>query len=221
MNETLLTYVVVFAELGGILLLVAFGGGIYFLLKSKKEGGTTKNMISYIKNMTTTNRDDLAGKLKEKFGDDSEINIDALIEDERQLYQDLIKFSINKDTSLLQTTTSEIHSLVENYVQLLATTADIDSDESDSLNEEDGASNSKKVTIKKENEALRIEMASLENRLQNATDTIENMMGEFSSMYEGGSKEGEQKVKNEMYKLKQQQDQEEAQFKADLKKIKD
>ena len=45
-------------------------------------------------------------------------------------------------------------------------------------------------------------------------------MGEFSSMYEGGKKEGEQRVKNEMYKLKQSLDDENARTKAELEEIK-
>ena len=45
------------------------------------------------------------------------------------------------------------------------------------------------------------------------------MMGEFSSMYEGGKKEGEQRVKNEMYKLKQSLDDEKARAKSEIDEL--
>jgi len=56
--------------------------------------------------------------------------------------------------------------------------------------------------MKKENEALRSEVSALEAKLQNATDTIESMMGEFSSMYEGGKDEGGERTEKEMKKVK-------------------
>jgi hypothetical protein len=210
MSETMLTYMIVFAELGGVLLLVALIGGIYFIVKTKNEGNTTKNLISFTKGLASSARNDMMESLKEKFIDNDEVDIETLIQDEQKLYRHLIKFSINKDTGLLKSATSDIHSLVSSYVQLLAQQPDIET-------ESDDVKKSKVLKEKKENESLRIEIASLEARLQNATDTIETMMGEFSSMYEGGKdEEGEQQVKNEMYKLKKEMQAEDEKVKSDL-----
>ena len=44
-------------------------------------------------------------------------------------------------------------------------------------------------------------------------------MGEFSSMYEGGKKEGEQRLKNEMYQLKQSINAEEAKVKSEISNL--
>lgn len=216
MSDTLLSYIIIFAQLGGVLLLISLIAGIYFFIKNKKEGNTTKGLISFIKGLTSSKRGKMFDIIKDKYIDDDDVDIETLIEDEKQLYRHLVKFSINKDTSLLKSTTSEIHALVGSYVELLAQQPDLDDDDND-LEGADGRK-SKDLKIKKENETLRVEVASLEARLQNATDTIEGMMSEFSSMYEGGKEEGEQQVKNEMYKLKQKLEGEDGKVKAEMKK---
>jgi len=214
-NDALLTYIIIFAELGGVLLFISLIAGVYFFIKNKKEGNTTKDLISFIKGLTSSKRGEMFGIIKDKYSGDDEVNIDTLIQDEKQLYEHLVKFSINKDTTLLKSTTSGIHSLVGSYVELLAQQPDAGFDDVDL----DGDSKkSRDLKMKKENETLRVEVASLEARLQNATDTIEGMMSEFSSMYEGGKEEGEQQAKNEMYKLKQKLEGEDEKVKAEMKK---
>lgn len=215
MSETLLTYIIVFAEIGGMLLLALLGWIIYYFYKAKKDGKNTLELARRVKEMLPKRRDKLTEHFKDELeqeDNDVVLKVDSLLKHEEKLYEHLINVSINKDTSLLKLTVDDINTLINDYVKMLTLKGrEVSSNDSDS----------RELILRKENQALRMEMESLENRLQNATDTIENMMGEFSSMYEGGKKEGEQKVKNEMYKLKQQQDEEEAQFKAELKKIED
>jgi len=211
MGDALLSVLLVFAEIGAVLLLVLIFFVIRFILGSKKEVKSTRDLISYIKLIIPKHRNQLEeffkGKLEESKKD---FNIDTLIKDERKIYERLVKVSITKDTSLLKLTTSDINALINDYVRLL--TLEV---ESESTKEKE----SRYVILKKENEALRVENASLEARLKASNETIENMMGEFSSMYEGGKKEGQQRLKNEMYQLKQSIDKEEAKVKAELKDL--
>jgi len=184
-SDSLLSLIIVFAELGGVLLLILIGHRdqltTYFTSELELEQNKT------------------------------DFNVDTLIKDERKIYDHLIKVSITKDISLLKLTTEDINLLINDYIRLLALKVE---KESDSHKE------SKDLKLKKENEALRLENESLQKRFSTATETIENMMGEFSSMYEGGKKEGEKRVKNEMYKLKQSLEKEEAQVKSELDELK-
>jgi len=209
MSESLLSLTIIFAQLGGALLLVLIGWVVYFIYKTKKEGKTTRDLVAHGKAVLGLQK----GKLDTHFKDEMEletkkadINVESLINDEKKLYEHLINISISKDTSQLKLTINDINSLINDYVRMLTLkgreVADTDSD-------------SRELTLRKENEALRLENASLQTRLTTATDTIESMMGEFSSMYEGGKKEGEQRVKNEMYKLKQTLDSEKARVKTE------
>ena len=110
--------------------------------------------------------------------------------------------------SVLTLTINDINTLINDYVRML-------SSKGKDLPPKEGESH--ELILRKENEALRLENSSLQSRLAMSEETIENMMGEFSSMYEGGKKEGEQRLKNEMYQLKQSLNEEESKVKAGLK----
>ena len=169
--------------------------------------------MQHIKAILPGHRDQLKNYFKNEMEleqNKTDFNIETLIKDERKIYDRLIKVSITKDISLLKLTTEDINSLINNYVRLLALKAE---------KEVDTSKDSTELKLKRENEALRLEKASLEKRLTDATETIESMMGEFSSMYEGGKKEGEQRVKNEMYKLKQVLNDEEVKVKTELNEL--
>ncbi len=213
MSESLLSLTIIFAELGGVLLLIAICWIIYFMFNVKKENRNTRELIKHIKAVIPAHRDTLTNYFKNELEleeNKADFNIDTLIKDERKIYDRLIKVSISKDTSLLKLTTEDINALINDYVRLLALKAEKET----SKNKE-----SHEVKLRKENETLRVESASLKKRLDSATETIENMMGEFSSMYEGGKKEGEKRVKNEMYKLKQSLSSEEARVKSELNEL--
>ena len=211
MNDSLLSFTIIFAELGGVLLLLFVFLIVRFMLVSNKDGRTTRDLIKYIKTMIPAHRDQLVGFFKGKQEQNkTDFNIETLIKDERKIYEGLIQVSISKDTTLLKLTTEDINSLINNYVRLLALKAE---------KETEKEKESRELILKKENEVLRLENASLQTRLDTSNETIENMMSEFSSMYEGGKKEGEQRLKNEMYQLKQKLDTEEAKVKSELNQL--
>jgi len=214
MNESLLSFTIIFAELGGVLLFVIIFMVVRYFLGSKKDLKVTRNLIKYIKTMIPAHRDQLVDFFKDRLDESkTDFNIETLIKDERKIYDRLIKVSITKDTSLLKLTTGDINSLINDYVRLLALKAEKETGGADNEKE------SRDLILKKENEALRLQVASLETRLKASNETIENMMGEFSSMYEGGKKEGEQRLKNEMYQLKQSLDEEETKVNEKLKNL--
>ena len=213
MGDMSSNFIIIFAELGAVLLLVLLGWGIYYILGMKKEGETTQELIKHIKAILPIHQD----KLNNHFNKDAELaqnkkdfNVKSLIDDERKIYERLIKVSISKDTSMLKLTINDINTLVNDYVRMLTL-------KGKELSNKDG--DSRELILRKENEALRLENASLQTRLTKSEETIENMMGEFSSMYEGGKKAGEQRLKNEMYQLKQSLNEEESKVKSELKDL--
>lgn len=215
MTNSLMSIIVIFAELGGFLLLVLIAAAIFFIRKTKREGGYTKELVASIKKAIPKRRGNLTAHCKDKLGlEDSEVesNVEALIDKEKKLYEHLINISVRKDTSLLKLTIHDINTLVNDYVRMLTLKGHVVANED---------RDSRELQLRKENEALRVENISLKKRLDAETATIETMMSELSSMYEGGKKEGEQRVKNEMYKLKQSLNEEEARVKNELNEIKD
>ena len=213
MGESLLSITLIFAELGGVLLVLMFVLILRYVLGSKKDVKITRELIRFIKSIIPAHREQLETYFKDKIENNkSDFNIDTLIKDERKIYDRLIKVSITKDINLLKLTTEDINSLINDYVRLLTLKAE---------KETEAEKESRDLKLRKENEALRLENTSLQARFTTSTETIENMMSEFSSMYEGGKKEGEQRLKNEMYQLKQSLDGEEAKIKSELKNLDD
>ena len=213
MSETLLNFIIVFSELGVGLLLALIGWVVYYICGEKKEGRTTVELIRHIKAIIPVHKN----KLANHFADDDEVEqnktdlkVKGLIENERKIYERLINVSVSKDTSMLKLTVDDINTLINDYVNMLTLKGN-----GNELSSQDGDSH--ELILRKENEALRLENSSLQTRLALSEETIENMMGEFSSMYEGGKKEGEQRLKNEMYQLKQSLNEEESKVKAGLK----
>ena len=49
MSDSLLSFTIIFAELGGVLLLLLFGWIGYFIYKLKKDGKTTRELVDHIK----------------------------------------------------------------------------------------------------------------------------------------------------------------------------
>lgn len=213
MSDSLLSLTIIFAQLGGVLLLVLSVWVVLFICKANKDGKNTRDLVSHVKTMLGKHKETLNTHFKDELEleeNNANVKIESLINDEKKFYEHLISVSINKDTSLLKLSINDLNELINDYVRTLTQKG------GEALSE---SSDSHELKLKKENEALRLENSSLQTRLTSATDTIEGMMGEFSSMYEGGKKEGEQRVKNEMYKLKQSLDTEEARVKSELDEI--
>ena len=210
MSDSLLSFIIILAELGAVLFLLLIGWVIYFIFKLKKEGRNTRELVSHIKLILPKHREKLTHHFKDELAlADNKVtsNVDSLMDHEKKLYEHLVNVAVEKDPGLLKLTINDINTLLNDYVRLLSIKGEqVAGDKNDSHEHQ----------LRKENEALRLQNASLEKRFANATETIENMMGEFSSMYEGGKKEGEQRVKNEMYKLQQSLDTEEVRVKSEL-----
>lgn len=213
MNDYLLSIVMVLAELGVVLFIALVIAVVFYILGSKKEGKTTRELIKHVKAIIPKHRDKFTTHFKENAElEDNEVEtkVEALINNEKKLYEHLINVSVNKDTSLLKLTINDINTLVNDYVRMLTLKGNVVAND---------GKESRELQLRKESDALRIENISLKKRLDAEEETIETMMGELSAMYEGGKKEGQQRVKNEMYKLKQNLNAEEAKVKKEVSEI--
>lgn len=213
MSESLFNIIIIFSELGVGLLLVLAGWVAYYINGTKKEGETTGELIKQIRAILPKHEDELNNHFDENeelAKNKKDFNIKSLIDDERKIYERLIKVSVSKDTNMLKLTVDDINTLINDYVRMLTLKGkDLSNKNSDS----------RELILRKENKTLRLEVTSLQTKLKLSEETIESMMGEFSSMYEGGKKEGEQRLKNEMYQLKQSISAEEANVKSELKDL--
>ena len=166
MSDSLLSFTIIFAELGGVLLLLLIGWVVFFIIKLRKDGKNTRELVSHIKLILPKHKEKLTEHFKNEFDlADNKVdsNVDSLISNEKKLYEHLVNVAIQKDTGLLKLTIDDINTLLNDYVRMLTlkghTVAEKDRD-------------SRELQLRKENEALRVENASLAKHLASATEAI-------------------------------------------------
>ncbi len=187
------------SEIGVILLLILCG--ILFMVKkrSMQDKALAMVLVDKIKNAEPSKREKLLSLLKDVYGYDdekAEAKIELLIDREKTLYGNLLKIFLKKEREKISDFNTYLNELIESYQSL-----------SDGENENNGRDepekNSKLVLVREENISLREANSKLKKDLDEAMKTMESMMSEYTSMYEGGKKDGEQRMKNEMFKLRQ------------------
>lgn len=187
------------SEVGIILLLILFSILIAVKKRSMRDKALAMILVEKIKNAESSKREKLLSLLKEGYGYDdekAEAKTNALIDCEKTLYGNLLKIFLKKEREKISEFDNCINELIESYQNF-----DDARDENDG--QDNSSNNSKLVLAREENTSLREANARLKKDLDAAMQTMESMMSEYASMYEGGKKDGEQRMKNEMFKLRQ------------------
>ena len=200
MNEFYSSLFLLISEVGLILFLIL--GTILFLSKKRKikDKALAMVLVDKIKNAEPEKREKLLDMLKNEYGYDEEKaqeKIEAMIGSEKVLYGNLLKIFLKKDRDKISDFDKNLNDLIASY-QSVNKNGDNDGKSGD-----DKGKGSKVVLMREENSNLREANAKLKRDLDAAMQTMESMMSEYASMYEGGQKDGEQRMKNEMFKLRQ------------------
>lgn len=194
MNEGLISILVIFAELGLLLIILA---AIYIFLKVKSrklDRMLVVNLVKRLKDNEPVRREHLVELLKldyEMDENNAKEKADNLIGCEKVIYNRVIKLFLGKDKHKLSQLDNDVNNLANGYCLLgkqKAAPAETDRDN--------------ELLLRKENQELRKHRAKLEADLEASITTMEAMMAEYANMYEGGAKEGEQRLKNEMFQLR-------------------
>ncbi len=199
MNEINSSLFLLVSEVGVVLLLVLCG--ILFMVKkrSMQDKVLAMVLVEKIKNAEPSKREKLLSLLKDVYGYDdekAEAKIELIIGREKTLYGNLLKIFLKKEREKISEFDGYLNELIESYQSLN------EGDKKDS-GQDEAPANSKLVLVREENSSLREANAKLKKDLDAAMQTMESMMSEYASMYEGGKKDGEQRMKNEMFKLRQ------------------
>ena len=194
MSEWLTGLLLAAAEFG-LLVSVAFGVYLYFQSRGRREDRTqAMELVARLKKGAADHETALITALVESYGLAEETAGDtarALIDQEKSLYRKVMRMFLGRDRAGIGRFDEDVRTLLMAYRNLI---------EAPAAGDEAAASPAR---LRKENQALRARNAKLEAELAQAMATMENMQAEYASMYEGGRKEGEQRKKNEMFRLRQ------------------
>ena len=196
MNDFMTTFLLIGTETSILLFLVM---GVFIVINYRKKAQDKKSamiLVNSLKESEAERKSNLELVMQNVYGykeDELEENVNAIIETENKLYSKIIQLYLGSDRDSIKTIDSDVKKIVEAYRGLVEDTGD----------EDNGEKASSLVVVRNENEALRLAKAQLEADLAASIEAMENMMKEYANMYEGGQKEGDQRVKNEMFKLRQ------------------
>ena len=196
MSEWLTGLLLAAAEFG---LLVSLVFGIHLYLQSRgrrDDRARARELVARLKNGAEDHETALITALVESYGlprAAAEEMAGALIDQEKSLYRKVMRMFLGRDRTGIGRFDEDVRGLLLAYRNLIEAPP----------GEGEGEAAASPARLRKENQRLRARNAKLEADLAQAMATMENMLTEYASMYEGGRKEGEQRMKNEMFRLRQ------------------
>lgn len=207
MSDVLSTSVVILSELTLMLGAVIV---VFLILRArrlKRERAMVNALVARLRENEPTRKEQLLQMLKESCGFDenrSQEIMEAMSRNEKLLYSKSIRMFLGRERDNISHLDRDVNALVQAYVNLIQGDAETG-------NESGGGPSVLSFTaIRKENESLKDQTGQLKeeiNRLRqelaDAKQASENMMKEYATMFAGGQREGEMKVRDEMEKLKE------------------
>lgn len=195
MSESLTSILIIFSELG-LIFMIAIGVIIFLYLKRRAcDRDMVIKLVRKLKENEPVRKEHLIEVLKKDYDLDDEAaeeKADGLISFEKRIYNRVIKFFLGKEKEKLAHFDKDVKALAQGYSLLGKQAAEVVEKGRDHEHQ-----------LRKENQELREKNAKLQHDLDASMESMETMMAEYANMYEGGSKDGEQRLKNEMYQLKQ------------------
>ncbi len=199
------TSLIIVSEIAALLTVVLIIIFILSLRKQKKKKKLAESFLGAAKSYVVERGKTLKAHFSKTTDLDEEEQkkiVATLIDSEKEIYLHIAQLYMGHNPESLPELEQEMKSLADNALNMFG-------QQSGSANEEegsDGASHDLKKQIKnlrEEKKELKEKNEQLQIDFDAAMDSMERMTTEFANMYEGGSKEGEKRVKNEMYQLRQ------------------
>lgn len=205
-TESSFNALIIVSEVAVIFALVIAVIFFFEFRKRKKAKVLAVEFLESLKTNTIQREQAITTKIEEATSlDDSEKTtiIQTLVDSEKTAYLHIAQLFMGHKPDSIADLEDELKVISENYFSLI----DKMVENAGGGGEGDGSASrelKKQVTqLREEKKTLKEKNFQLQADFDASMGTIESMTAEFANMYEGGSKEGEKKMKNEMYQLKQ------------------
>lgn len=205
-----MNYQILVLEIAVVLAIAVIVIWVLAYRKHKKMKGLSHEFLAGIRRHGANREEDLNKKLTEITDIDGEQTkelIDKLVISEKKAYLHIAQLYMGHKPESLVDLENEIEDVFKNYIAIIGKAATSGGDSSNDGGSDDDAAIrelKKQVTnLREEKKSLKIKNAQLQIDFEASVDSIERMTTEFANMYEGGSKDGDKRIKNEMYQLRQ------------------
>lgn len=206
---------IIVSEIAAVLAIILIAILVFSYRKRTKMKSLTVDFLDDVKVNEVQREEGLTKKLDDATSlDDLEkgVLVKALVDSEKKAYLHIAQLYMGYKPESLKDLEGEVNSISENYIGIIEKvsknpasggsgggTAQGEQDNDAAMREL-----KKQVTfLREEKKELKLKNAQLQVDFEASVDSIERMTIEFANMYEGGSKEGEKRIKNEMYQLRQ------------------
>ncbi len=201
MSEFLTGLMVVLSQIGVVLALAAVVTIFLFIRRKQKDNSLCKRFIELLKQKEGGRKDKLIEALQKVHNMNDELadqTAKSMLSSEKRIYNHVLKLFMGHDRDALAEVQKDVESMASAYRKLIATV------ESDSPVEH-GESPKHNAQMRAAMKQLTAERDKLQQDLDEAMLSMENMLKEYTQMYSGGGakKEGLKHIENELGQLKQ------------------
>ncbi len=197
MSEWLTSLLITGAELG-LVVSVAFGIYLYGQSRARaSDRARARELAQRLRKGAADHESAVLAALTEVYGLGSEAageKARELIEHEKSLYRKVLALFLGRDRTGIRRFDEDLQKLLHAWRSL---------SEGDPAHPDAEAPPGSPRALRAENCRLREQVEKLEADLAEALATMENMLAEYASMYEGGHAEGERRMQDEMARLRQ------------------
>lgn len=201
MNEFLTGLMVVLSQIGVVLALAAVVTIFLFIRRKQKDNSLCKRFIELLKQKEGGRKDKLIEALQKVHNMDDELaeqTAKSMLSSEKKIYNHVLKLFMGHDRDALAEVQKDVENMASAYRKLIATV------ENESPIEH-GESPKHNAQMRAAMKQLTAERDKLQQDLDEAMLSMENMLKEYTQMYSGGGakKEGLKHIENELGQLKQ------------------
>ena len=205
-SESQVSMLIVASEIGAALALILIIIAFFAMRCRINKKKAARELVSNIKSGEESHRSALVEKIKQVTNLEEE-KIDEIIAQimscEKSLYNQMVKVYMGYGDEGLGSMNKEVDNLSNSFIGLVEQSASAVSADNGDMDSATLELKQQVARLREEKMVLKEKASQLQADFDAAMESMERMTLEYAQMYEGGSKEGEQRMKNEMYQLKQ------------------
>ena len=204
MSEYFTGLLVVFSQLGVVLVVLAIALIIYLVVRKNKDNSLAKLFISKLKNNEGGRKDKLADALMKVHEMDenlAEKTAESMLMCEKKIYNRALKLFLGHDRDSLTSLQSDVENMAGAYRKLIVSNENVEVIER-------GGNPKAEAQLRSALKQVSAEKDKVQRDLDEAMLSMENMLKEYTQMYSGGGakNEGVKHIENELTMLKQKID---------------
>ena len=202
MNETLTSFLVVFSEIGVLLALIAIIVAFFVMRRKHRDNLLVRQVVETLRESESARKANLMDILKKVHDMDEEFaaqTAQAMLSCEKRIYNRVLKIFLGHERDSITELQKDVENMASTYRKM------IDSIKAMHISDPEPSDNPKReAQLRMQLKQAEAEKDKLQEDLDEAMSSMENMLKEYTQMYSGGGakKEGVKHIENELVQLK-------------------